>query len=184
MGTHLSLRTLIVFLPRLVAALVLCGDHAAAEQVVLPRAPYCQSLAFSNWSAPEKWVWQRVCEGAVADFNSHYGVTLEPRNRVGWSKTRQIGARFMADVLDRKQLRDAIPFGYMSLKGAWFREPVILDGIVVRVLDLEQSRFESTLALNHTKVGHRISLDGSKVSGALYMQAFEANGPTGMRDGE
>ena len=70
-------------------ALVLCvvvriGPLRAEEgpakgRPALPGAP-CGTKSLGGWKPQEKWVWKRVCEGKIADFNkaAGYGGKLDP----------------------------------------------------------------------------------------------------------
>ena len=123
--------------------------------------------------------------GDVADFNARYGITLDPRKRIGWSGIREIRAEFLLDVLTRKDLRDAITSQVVCIRGAWFRKPVFLLGVVLKgYLCIERSRFDSSLHLLAAKVTTGISLDGSKVSGELNLHSLIAGGSLTMAGGE
>ncbi len=66
METHLSNRALIILLLLSTVGLLVFQNRVAAELLLEPRGPYCQRLSISNWSEPEKWVWQQVCEKGLA----------------------------------------------------------------------------------------------------------------------
>ncbi len=149
-------------------------------QIEAPRDPKTKEF---KWTEPEIWVWKRVCEGESADFNKRYGFV--DTNTMGpWTEERQLSATFLETILLHEPYRGALTRNGVRIVGAWFRQPVDLEGSTLdRQLWLDKSRFESNVSLLGLKSSELISLQGSKFTGTLDMDSMEVGGNLFMRGG-
>ena len=69
----------------------------------LPAEP-CQVQPDPSWSDQEKWTWQKICLGQVADFNKAegYGGELDPKKPEGWPESRILRPSFLETILWRE----------------------------------------------------------------------------------
>ena len=82
-------------------------------------------LVEPGWSEPEKWVWQEVQAGRIANFNDRYG-KIDPRSPDGWSAIREITPFFLETILTRDVYQKALPRQGVRIVGAWVRQPIDL----------------------------------------------------------
>ena len=118
----------------------------------MPKAEECSSLVPEEpWSEPEKWVWQEICAGRIADFNAREGrqdMPLKPTTSQGWSEERKLRSDFLKQILLRQPYSSEIPAEGIRIAGAWFAEAVQLNhGRLARHLWLENCRFEGPVKL-------------------------------------
>ena len=165
-------------------AVVPAGPGSAEERERLPGEP-CQTDPLPGWSEPEKWVWGRVCEGQIANFNARYGANLDPKSAEGWKTDRELSARFLETILLHDPFRGAQTRNGVRIVGAWFRQKVDLANAKLdRQLWLDGSRFESNVTLSSLKSLDLISLQGSKFTGMLDMDSVEVGTSLFMRHAE
>ena len=181
---------------------VLSGAAIAAER--LP-GQACQTAPLLGWSKPEIWVWERVCEGEIADFNARNDNTIDPKSAEGWTKDRELSPAFLETILLHDPFRSALTRSGVRIVGAWFRQPVdIADATLDRQLWLDQSRFNSNVDLSGLKtakmvsfegsyfidivdlfdtiIGGQLNMDGSKFISKLNMQSVKIGGDLFMSD--
>src|ERR687895_1265410 len=84
----------------------------------------CQTPANPAWMPQEQWVWEHICVGKIADFNSakDYGDKLDPKRREGWPANRIIRPGFLETILLYEPYRSALPHQGVRLNGAWITE--------------------------------------------------------------
>ncbi|MFQ5965915.1 MAG: hypothetical protein ACE5KZ_16745 [Candidatus Scalinduaceae bacterium] len=146
-----------------------------------------------SWSKQEKWVWNRICAGEIADFNKAegYGGELDPKNPEEWSESRILTPEFLKTILLRKPYRRALTYHGVRVIGAWFSE--ILDmsnASLAHDLWLDSSRFDSNVELSFLKTTHLISFENStfaevnlicaKIEGELNTIGSKFNGKLNM----
>ena len=173
----------------------------------LPGEP-CQTKPLRSWTPQEKWVWQQVCEGKIANFNKAegYGGNLDPRIPDDWPPNRVLRPAFLETILHHEPYRSALPRHGIRISGAWFRDRIDLsNSILIHQLWLNASRFDSVIDLAHLKTSNVISFErcrflnnlsvrkarigdslvlvGSKVAGKLDMDQVHIEGSLFMRDG-
>lgn len=152
----------------------------------LPGQP-CSTEALDEWSPQEKWVWQSVCEGRVADFNKRhrFSITLDPKNPKGWLDSRILTPDFLRTILLYEPFRSALTEEGVVIEGAWFREKIDLSGAEIhQLLALHWSRLDQGACLRGLRSQNWLSLIGSAVSGALDMDGAEVRGSLIMNQGE
>jgi hypothetical protein len=64
-------------------------------------------MSQGDWD-PEKWVWEQICVGKIADFGDRLGA-LEPPTSDGWKRNRQLSATFLRKIFYDKTFLDKIP---------------------------------------------------------------------------
>jgi hypothetical protein len=57
--------------------------------------------AAEDWTPQEKFVWERVAAGKIADFNTTggYGGNLDPKKPKGWPDNRVLRSAFLETIL-------------------------------------------------------------------------------------
>jgi uncharacterized protein YjbI with pentapeptide repeats len=118
----------------------------------------------SVWTPQEKWVWEQVSQGEIADFNKAegYGGKLSPRKSEGWKENRVLRPKFLETILLQENYRNALTRRGVRIVGAWFKEPVDLsDTTIPSQLWLDGSRFELDVDLSCLKSPSLLSLEGS-----------------------
>jgi hypothetical protein len=116
-----------------------------------------------GWSEPERWAWEQIRAGRIADFNAREGgVALDPRKPGDWDEGRRLSASFLKEILFREPYREAIPVEGVRIVGAWFAEAVDLaNGRLDRHLWLDKCRFGGEVDLTALRVNGWLSLEGS-----------------------
>src|SRR5215510_15770157 len=86
-------------------------------------------ISEKQWSEPEKWVWQEILAGRIADFNARVGsqdTPLKPTTSQGWGEERQLRSDFLKQILLRQPYISEIPAEGVRIDGAGFAEAVEL----------------------------------------------------------
>jgi uncharacterized protein YjbI with pentapeptide repeats len=118
----------------------------------------------SDWTPQEKWVWEQVSQGEIADFNKAegYGGKLSPIEPEGWKENRMLRPKFLETILLQEPYQNALTHRGVRIAGAWFKEPVDLsDTTIPCQLRLKGSRFEQDVDLSFLKLLSPLSLEGS-----------------------
>jgi len=132
-----------------------------------------------DWSEQEKWVWERVSKGEIADFNraGTYGGLLDPRNPKGWPESRILTPEFLETILLRDPYREALTHKGVKIFGAWFKAPIDLsEASLPCPLKLLVCRFDSNVYLRLVRTPRTISVAGSKFAGELNMNGLRVGG--------
>ncbi len=165
---------LLLFLARSTASLS-AAEEPAKGRPALPGEP-CLTKPRSSWTKQEKWVWNQVCVGKIANFNEAegYGGQLDPKKPEGWPKSRVLRPAFLETILLHEPYRSAVLRQGVRIVGAWFKETLDLsEASLAFPLWLDDSRFESTVDLSNFRTPHLISLEGSKFAGKLNMALLQ-----------
>ena len=145
--------------------------------------PGGEILAPDDWSEAEKWAWDEIRAGRVADFNERLG-ELDPKDPKGWDDTRRLGQAFITTILLDEPYRGAIPRRGVRLVGAWLPEPIDLANTrLSHELWLDRSRFDAMVNLVDMNIRGPLSMQGSKFGGKLDMHRLQADSGLFMRDG-
>ena len=77
----------------------------------------------SSWTEQEKWVWSRVSEGEIADFNKaeDYGGKLDPKKPEEWPESRILTPAFLETILLNEPYRGALTRHGVQISGALFK---------------------------------------------------------------
>ncbi len=181
-----------------------CASIAVHGQAALSGGP-CLIEAHQSWSDVEKWVWNRLCIGEIADLGQRDGRSLDPASAEGWDDRRLLSLRFLESVLLLEPWGSAVPRQGVRINGAFFDAPIDLTGgRIEHQLWLDASRFDGpvTLAsietrshvsfegshiaevdLRHANVGGQLNMTGAQVSGTLNMDGVTIGGELYMREG-
>jgi hypothetical protein len=139
----------------------------------------CSVPAEEHWKPQEKFVWFRVCVGEVADFNKEpgYGGEVDPKRPAGLPESRILSSTFLETILLRDNYRNALTRHGVRIVGARFREIIDLeDAELGHDLWLDKSLLEKGANFFGARTMHRITIDGSKVTGPLNMMRLEVAG--------
>jgi hypothetical protein len=135
------------------------------------------------WTRQEKWVWEQVSQGEIADFNNAegYGGKLSPKEPEGWKENRILRPKFLETILLQESYRNALTHHGVRIVGAWFKEPVDLsDATIPSQLWLDSSRFELDVDLKCLKSPSCLSLEGSVFVCPLDLQLCKIEGQLNM----
>lgn len=125
-----------------------------------------------SWTPQEKWVWEKVVSGNMADFNNSngYGGDLDPRKPEGWIPSRQLRRRFLEAILLTEPYRSAVTRKGVHIEGAWFDEPLDLIAAIINFnLLLVRCRFGCYVSMAHVKTAGTLSFAGSKFENTLIL---------------
>jgi hypothetical protein len=89
----------------------------------------CAASFGSRWTPQEKFVWERVCVGAVANFNAApgYGGDLDPSKPADWPQSRVLRPAFLRMILFADPYRRALTRRGILIKGARFTKAIDLE---------------------------------------------------------
>jgi uncharacterized protein YjbI with pentapeptide repeats len=165
-------------------------EHVLAAQLdnvtALPGGS-CRVKPLEKWSSQEKWVWKRICEGEIADFNTAraYGGSLDPKKLEGWSAKRALRSQFLQTILLFEPFRSALPQSGVRIVGAWFQEPMDLyNATLAHPVALVGCRFERSVYFDLLKIPNYLILNASKFNALLSMTGLKVAGVLEMKTGE
>lgn len=125
------------------------GPFAADSEIVsqtMPNTPQCEVLRDRSWSALERWVWDRICKGELADFK-------DPSKPPG----AEVSAKFLAQVLRDEPWRRSITANGVWIKGA----------LIVGQLDLSRVSIPHSLRLEWCTFRGPVNFKSGEVQGEL-----------------
>lgn len=133
----------------------------------LPGAP-CRTPPHPDWTEPEQWVWEQVCAGKFADFNSKYKKKLAPIEENDWKgqerEKRKLSPDFLRTLLTRAPWENCITENGVRVFGAVFERLVDLSNVLSKnMLWLDDCRIENGLFAHSFICSGLFSLDGSVV---------------------
>lgn len=127
----------------------------------------CQVPPHKSWSVVEKWAWQEVGSGRIANLNVRLGY-VAPRKLKDWRPERSLRAAFLETILMYEPWRSAIPRQGVRIEGALLDEELDLEGAQFPAqLWLDRSRFTGDLKLAACRTSSLLSLAGSEMVGNL-----------------
>jgi len=142
----------------------------------------CSVSADPRWTNQEKFVWERVCVGEVANFNTApgYGGKLDPKMPDGWPQNRVLRPVFLETILLKDPYRRALHrggvviFGAVSLENAELDHPFGLgDSLLEKDLNLAWLRSKFPIRFQGGKVSGMLDLHGLQVGSNLFMNKNE-----------
>ena len=161
------------------------GPYEHESYLALPNQK-CRISPLLEWTEPEKWVWEKICEGKVANFNKRPDAPpFNPREQKDSENLsdRILRSGFLETILLHESFRSAIPRQGVHIIGAYFPEPIDLsDASIDRPLILALSRFRSKVDMNRLTTSSFIALRGSAFNDMLEMDAVTVEGSLFMRD--
>jgi uncharacterized protein YjbI with pentapeptide repeats len=172
---------LLVLLTLLIAPLGVCAQPAA------PLDGLCPVPADDRWTPQEKFVWERVCVGKVADFNGApgYGGKLDPKKPAGWPQNRVLRSAFLEAILLKDPYRRALHRHGVNIFGARFVETIDLEGAELQHrLLLADSLIEKGAVLVQLRSKYPVGLAGSKVAAPLEMNGLDLDANLALQNGE
>jgi len=187
----LSLFISLILLATFVSAPLFAAEVSTKGIPTVP-GESCQTEPLENWEPQEKWVWEQICEGKIADLAKKYGGSRGPKKIDDWSPERVIRPEFLETILLHEPYRSALPHQGVRIVGVWFTESLDLSyAILVQQLWLDYSRFESPFILTELQASQLVSLEGSmfigevnligaKIGGQLNMSASKFKGKLNM----
>ncbi len=134
----------------------------------------------NEWTPQEKWVWDCICKGEIADLNKFdgYDNKLDPKSTEGWHENRIIRPSFLKAIIFNESYSNNITKQGIKISGAWFKELLdLLNATLDYPLFFYNSRFDSTINFNSLKSSSSIiltnssindmNLNGAKIKGSL-----------------
>ena len=162
------------------AFLIISGRASAGDAAQpVPADGKCSVPADPQWTSQEKFVWQHVCVGDIANFDagSNYGGNLDPKRPEGLPDSRILRSSFLETILLADKYRHALTRYGVRIVGARFKGIVDLeDAQLGNNLVLDRSLLEGAAVLARLSSTHTIFLDGSVVAGTLNMEALQLGG--------
>jgi hypothetical protein len=150
--------------------------ESASGELTRPQQPR-HPTAPPEWRPSEQWVWERLCEGEIADFKDRDGKKLDPSDPTAWDDTRTVSTIFLETVLLQEPYCRAVPRQGVRIVGARFEEVFALEGARVgHILWLARTRFERKVTLSGVKSTSSLSLAGSCFAGRLDLNGLEVKG--------
>ncbi len=168
----------------LVLALV-AAPAVRADQTGIMTLPgdSCSTPLQGSWSEGERWAWDKICTGHIANMVEFAGGSEDAASDDPWPEGRDLSLRFLEAILLTEPYRSAVPIGGVRIQGAHFSELVDLSNAsLVRELWLDKSRFDKGadyLALRSTGL---LSMDESRFDGPIDMERSQIDGSIFMRD--
>jgi len=130
-----------------------------------------------TWSNPEKWVWQQICSGDIADFNKKLKKVADIHLASDWDDRRLLSSKFIYEVLLDKRYSDSIPDLGLRIKGFWINAPVDLTGAEINpIIWFDKGRFEKEVTLTSARLDHSLTFDGSYLGGVLRLDRATVDG--------
>src|SRR5262245_34526853 len=118
-----------------------------------------------SWTKQEIFVWERVCAGAVANFNegTAYGGNLDPDRPEGLPESRILRRKFLETILLEDKYRSALPRRGVRIEGARFTERVdLVNAELKHEFWLNRCLLERGADFTGAKSTHLLSFEGSK----------------------
>lgn len=143
--------------------------------------------AAEDWTPQEKFVWERVAAGAIANFNSAdgYGGNFDPKKPEGWPDNRVLRSAFLEMILLKDAYRSKLTRRGVTICGARFTETIDLEGAELQHrLGLVNSLIEKGANLSGLRSKYPIALSGSKVAGPLQTNGLDLDASLLVSDGE
>jgi len=176
----------------LLVVLALLGASFEARGEGRPAAPSvdgnCSVAADTQrWTKQEIFVWERVCAGAIADFNAGtaYGGDLDADRPEGLPESRILRPKFLETILLEDKYRSALPRRGVRIVGARFTKRIdLVNAELKHELWLNDCLLEQGVDFSGAKSSNLLSFDGSKVTGAFTMNASRIDDSVFMRDAQ
>ncbi len=158
---------LVMFLPAL--------GNAKANSSSLP-GQTCQAKPVGAWSIQEKWVWQKVCVGEIADLKQfiieEFGKKVsEPKKK---ESLKVLSPIFLETILLHNPYRKAVTRQGIRIIGAKFTKGIDLTGAQIAFpLWLLNSTFEKALRLKYLQTPYLLIFQGSKFSDVVDLDSVK-----------
>lgn len=139
----------------------------------------CTETTRRSWTPQESWVWERLCDGTIADLDAAgaFGPRTVPGEVATWNDSRAISSEFLCTILLNEPYVSFLDGKRVWIKGAWYRDHVELADVNIPVaLFLDNSRFEGTLTVEGSRISGRFSVSDSVVAGGLNLHDTTVDG--------
>jgi hypothetical protein len=159
----------------LLAAVSVCAGEPNQSASVDAK---CSVPSDEHWTPQEKFVWERICIGNIADFNKEppYGGHLDPRMAAGLPESRVIRPTFLETILLEEKYRRAIKRHGVRIFGGRFTEKIDLQNAELQNgLWLQRCLLEKGVDFSWLRSSRPIGFAGSKVGGKLEMYGLHVD---------
>src|SRR5262245_35975331 len=137
-----------------------------------------------RWTKQEVFVWERVCAGAIADFNegAAYGGNLDADRPEGLPESRILKPKFLETILLEDKYRAVLTRRGVRIIGARFTERVDLVNaelkhelwlnrcLLEQGADFTGARSTHLLSFDRSKVNHEFTANWSRIDESLNMR--------------
>jgi hypothetical protein len=164
-----------------VAMILLIASQGALSQNIarpVPTNGQCSVPADPGWTSQERFVWQHVCAGKIADFNvgRDYGGDLDPKSSQGMPDSRILRSTFLETVLLDRKYREALTRLGVQIIGARFAETIELANAQIgHDLVLRRCLLDRGANLANLRSAYTIELSNSNVTGKLDLTGLQVN---------
>ena len=143
----------------------------------------------AHWTDAEKWAWNEICDGRIADFNRRLNEVLVPGNsshRERWADGRRtLSPRFLKTILLFEPFRSATPFSGVRIIGAHVPGDIDLNEAVgARLLALQDSFVTGSVLMVRFSTPSVVSFRGTKIVGELKLNATSTGGSLFLSNAE
>src|SRR5262245_57680443 len=138
-----------------------------------------------RWTKQEVFVWERVCAGAIADFDEGTadGEKLDPNGPEGLPENRILSSKFLETILLEDKYRAVLTRRGVRIIGARFTERVdLVNAELKHELWLNRCLLEQGADFSGAKSAHLLSFDGSKVNHEFTANWSRIDESLNMRD--
>lgn len=147
--------------PRLRLALfslgILAGLSGSADALA-----DCAVAPAKEWRDQEKWIWERICAGEIADLVEFASGPMSPGEVANWPDTRDLSAPFLRRILTDPAYVNATPAFGVHILDAHVREPLDFRNITLsREIAITDSVFDDVVNLTAAQSSESISFAGS-----------------------
>jgi hypothetical protein len=149
------------------------GVRAEQPAQPIPADGQCPVAADEHWTPQERFVWSRVCVGAVADFNAEpdYGGDLDPKRPEGLPDNRVLHSTFIEAMLLAGKYRNSLTRNGVHIAGARFIDVLDLGHAeLAHELWLDRSLLEKGANFAEARSTQRIVIDRTRALGPISMQ--------------
>ena len=165
------------------------GAHGqqAQQDVAPPLDAACAVSADERWTPQEKFVWERVCVGEIANFNAApgYGGKLDPTKPADWPQSRVLRPAFLETILLKDPYRRALARRGVIIVGARFVETIDLASADLQhPFALAFSLVEHDADFSRLKSRYELDITDSKVAGAVKLNAVDLDASLVLTHGE
>jgi hypothetical protein len=154
----------------------LARGHHTLQPV--PANGQCSVRGDPQWKAQEMFVWQHVCVGEPADFNTpNYGGNLDPKRREGLPESRIIRPEFLQTILLEDKYRKVPRRRGVRIAGARLTDTLNLENIQLEdEFELVSSLLEKGVNLSGLRSKYAVVLAGSNITGQFLMNGGHLDG--------
>lgn len=142
---------------------------------------------FPDATDTERWVWQELRAGRIANLDARCGATLDPRNdkELRWrEECRRLRASFLEWLLTSNGWRAAPAHRGVRISGARVDGRLDLQGARVEMpVWLDRSRFDELVILVDARFDGLLSLDGAVFARGIFAHRLQVEGSLLLQSG-